>query len=161
MSLLASLAESDFSAWLSISMLGFPTLIAVHSVGMAIVVGLSLIVSLYLCRVITGFDQALIPRLLSLALWGFGVNLITGLLLFMTRGPEYLGSYMFLLKMLLVAVSATILVWLRYRFRRSAAGDAVLSSDRAARVLSLTSTGAFLGAVIAGRLIAYLSDLYR
>jgi hypothetical protein len=141
-------------------MLGFPTLIALHSVGMAVAVGLSLMVTLHLNQVFTGFNVQLIPRILSIAVWGFILNLITGLALFVSRGPEYIDSYIFLIKMLLVVISAIILFWLRQHLRLIKLTTEVSVTDRIAKNMSLFSTATWFGAVIAGRLIAYLSDLY-
>ena len=141
-------------------MLGFPTLIALHSVGMAVAVGLSLMVTLHLNQVFTGFNVQLIPRILSVAVWGFILNLITGLALFVSRGPEYIDSYIFLIKMLLVVISAVILFWLRQHLRLTKLTTEVSVADRTAKNMSLFSTVTWFGAVIAGRLIAYLSDLY-
>jgi hypothetical protein len=141
-------------------MLGFPTLIALHSVGMAVAVGLSLMVTLHLNQVFTGFNVQLIPRILSIAVWGFILNLITGLALFVSRGPEYIDSYIFLIKMLLVVISAVILFWLRQHLRLTKLTTEVSVADRTAKNMALFSTVTWFGAVIAGRLIAYLSDLY-
>ena len=159
MALLTYLEDSALSQWLGISMLGFPTLIALHSVGMAVAVGLSLIVTLRLYRVVPGLDNWLIPRLLNLALWGFVLNLITGLALFITRGTEYISSAIFLIKMLLVLIGAMIMFRIWLQLERSGP-NAVTAEVDSVRVMSLVSTVSFIGAVIAGRLIAYLSDLY-
>lgn len=160
MSFLAYLEDSAFSDWVLLSMLGFPTLIALHSVGMAVAVGLSFMVTLHLNHIFTGFDVQLIPRLLTLAVWGFVLNLITGLALFVSRGPEYIGSYIFLLKMLLVTISAIILFWLRQHLRPMKQTTELPAADRIAKNMSLVATATWFGAVVAGRLIAYLSDLY-
>ncbi len=160
MNILAYLEASAFSEWVLISMLGFPTLIALHSVGMAVAVGLSFMVTLHLNQVFTGFNVQLIPRILSVAVWGFILNLITGLALFVSRGPEYIDSYIFLIKMLLVVISAIILFWLRQHLQPVKLTTEASVADRIAKNMSLVSTVTWFGAVIAGRLIAYLSDLY-
>ena len=160
MSFLALLEASAFSEWVLTSMLGFPTLIALHSVGMAVAVGLSFMVTLHLNQIFTGFSVQLIPRLLSIAVWGFILNFITGLALFISRGPEYIDSYIFLIKMLLVVISAIILFWLRQHLKPINLTTEVSVADRSAKNMSLISTVTWFGAVIAGRLIAYLSDIY-
>lgn len=161
MSFLADLEASALSEWLAVSMLGFPTLIALHSVGMAVVVGLSLMVALRLNGVITGIQGPVVLKFLTIAVWGFGLNLVTGLALFITRGPEYITAYIFLIKMLLVLGSATILFWLRRRLRIGGATTETLAADGIARTMSVIATVTWFAAVVAGRLIAYLSDIYR
>jgi len=155
------LADSEFSYWLSVSMAGFPTLIALHSVGMGAAVGLSMAVTLRLHGALPDLGRFPVQRLLDVAMWGFTLNLVTGLLLFITRGPEYLASGIFLLKMLLVFIGTALLLVVRQRVRALASGSGALLDDGMARALSLVATVAWFGAVVTGRLIAYLSDLYR
>jgi hypothetical protein len=160
MSVLVYLQESAFSQWLSISMFGFPLLIALHSVGMGAVVGLSLIVTLRLYGNLPGIGGPVLPQLLQVAVWGFALNFLTGLGIFITRGPEYATSLIFLLKMLLVVVGAAILFWLRAELVRAPTAP-VRVSERVVRRMSLVASTLWFGAVVTGRLIAYLSSLYR
>jgi hypothetical protein len=141
------------------AMLGFPTLIALHSVGMAIVVGLTFVIALRLNGVVSGLDRPLLLRFVSLAVWGFTLNLVTGLMLFVTRGSEYLATGIFLIKMLLVLLSAALVVWIGQRLRGAPAATDVFV-DRLAGRLAIAATTLWFGAVVAGRLIAYVSDLY-
>jgi len=141
-------------------MLGFPTFIALHSVGMAVVVGLSLMVALQLNQIFAGLKGQATLGLLTIAAWGFVLNLITGLALFITLGSGYISSLTFVIKMLLVIIGATILFWLRRRLKTLNLRSEILAGDVIARRMSLVSTASFFGAVVAGRLIAYLSDLY-
>ncbi len=161
MNFLSFLEDSAFSDWLLVSMWGFPSLIALHSVGMAVVVGLSLIIALRLNGWLDVIDAPLLSRLVGIAGWGFVLNFLTGLALFITRGSEYITAAMFLAKMLLVLASAGILFWLGFRFRQARPSSGVLSDDRPARALSVIAATLWFAAVVAGRLIAYLSDLYR
>jgi len=161
LNVLIDLQESAFSGWLALSMLGFPTLIALHSVGMAVVVGLSLIVTLRLYGLLDGIDSNLLPRLLSVAIWGFTLNFLTGILLFITRGSEYIVSLIFLTKMLLVIVSAVLLFVLRHHLESAGESSNAVTRERFSRVMSLVATATWFGAVVAGRLIAYLSSIYR
>jgi len=160
MGFLETLEATAFAKWVLISMLGFPTLIALHSIGMGVAVGLSLIVTMRLNRVITGIDARLLPRLLTLAVSGFVLNLVTGLALFVSRGTEYIASGIFLLKMLFVIVSAAILFWLRRQLIVAAQMTDVRTADHRAKQMSVVFTVTWFCAVITGRLIAYLSDLY-
>lgn len=141
-------------------MLGFPTLIALHSIGMAVAVGLSFMITLHLNQVIVGFNQELIPNLLDIAILGFALNFVTGLALFVARGPEYIVSTVFLIKMLLVILSALILFWLRLNVALARSTPEFSEANGLRRTMSLVSTVTWFGAVVTGRLIAYLSDLY-
>jgi len=161
LSFLTYLANSAFSQWLGLSMLGFPTLIALHSVGMGVVVGLTLVVAMRLNGIIKGMPAPVVLKLLRIAVWGFFLNLVTGVVLFITRGPEYITAYIFLIKMLLVVVSAVIVFWLRDRLAPVEAIPAGSVEDGPARRMSVVATVTWFGAVVAGRLIAYLSTIYQ
>jgi hypothetical protein len=88
------------------------------------------------------------------------LNLITGLALFVSRGTEYIASGIFLLKMLLVIVSAAILFWLRRQLTVSAQMTDIQAVDGRVQQMSVVFTVTWFCAVVTGRLIAYLSDLY-
>jgi len=161
MGLMQALQNSALAEWLSVSMLGAPTLIAIHSVGMAVAVGLALIVAMRLNGWLGDLSARQLGRLLDVALGGFALNFITGLGIFVTRAAEYVVSYMFMTKMLFVILSIGTLLLLRERLGRTPTSDAYAGADAIARRLSLASVAFWFGAVISGRLIAYLSELYR
>lgn len=160
MDFLTYLEASAFSEWVLTSMLGFPTFIALHSVGMAVAVGLSFIVTLHLNEIFTGFREQLVARFLDIAIWGFTLNFVTGMVLFISRGTDYISSFVFLLKMLLVAISAVFMFWLRDHLGHVVPAVESSGSDRIAKSMSIITTVTWFGAVVTGRLIAYLSDLY-
>ena len=141
-------------------MLGFPTLIALHSIGMAVAAGLTFIVTMSLNRFIASIAEAHLPRILRIAMWGFVLNLVTGLAIFFPRGTDYITNFTFLVKMLLVLISATILVWLKSQLAAIAKESKDVFNSVSARLLSLVSSAAWVGAIITGRLIAYLGSVY-
>ncbi|MDG2089464.1 MAG: hypothetical protein P8J68_12080 [Arenicellaceae bacterium] len=160
MNFLATLESTAFSEWVLTSMLGFPTLIALHSVGMAIAAGLSIFVSLYLNGLLSRLAQEHLPRLLRLAMLGFFLNLVTGLALFVSRGADYITNVTFLIKMSLVLISAISLGWLRHHLMELLTSSVNLYEDSLSRRVSLISIATWVGAIIAGRLIAYVGTLY-
>jgi hypothetical protein len=158
--LLERLASSAFSEWLSVSLLGFPTLIALHSVGLGAIVGLTLMVCLRLHCVFGGISLQVLPRLLTVAVWGFYLNLATGICIFITRADEYAAATIFLVKMAFVIASTVLVFWLRGRLRPWALATGEPAADPLANRVSLVASISWFAAVLAGRLIAYLSDLY-
>ncbi len=160
MNFLETLESTAFSQWVLTSMLGFPTLIALHSIGMAVAAGLTIMVTLYLYRFVAGIADARLPGILRIAMWGFLLNLVTGLAIFVPRGTEYLANVTFLVKMLLVLISAAILVWLRSHIAQLATASVDVCSSVPARRLSLVSSATWIGAIVTGRLIAYLGSVY-
>ena len=141
-------------------MLGFPTMIALHSIGMAVAAGLTIVVTLYLYRIVSGIAEAHLTGFLRIATWGFMLNLVTGLTLFVPRGSEYIANVTFLVKMLLVLISATILFWLKSHLAKLAKGSGEACDNVPARRLSLVSSASWIGAIVSGRLIAYVGTIY-
>lgn len=160
MNFLRILESTAFSEWVLTSMLGFPTLIALHSIGMAVAAGLTIVVTLYLYRFVAGIADARLPGILRIAMWGFLLNLVTGLAIFVPRGTEYLANVTFLVKMLLVLISAAILVWLKSHVAQLARKSVDVCNSVPARRLSLVSSATWIGAIVTGRLIAYLGSVY-
>jgi hypothetical protein len=121
MSVLTSIQSSALSQWLSVSMLGVPTMMGLHSVGMAVAVGLSLMVTLRLYGVITGFRPQSIRGFPGIAVPGFALNLLTGVVTVFTRAADYAGSPLIIFKLVIVGVSAVLLFLLRRRFTSATA----------------------------------------
>ena len=160
MNFLEILESTAFSEWVLISMLGFPTLIALHSIGMAVAAGLTIIVTLHLYRFVPGIPGARLPGILRIAMWGFMLNLVTGLAIFIPRGTEYITNITFLVKMLLVLISAAILIWLKSHFTKIAKGSGNLRASVQSRRLSLVCSATWIGGIVTGRLIAYVGTIY-
>ena len=141
--------ESD-SIW------AYPTVLTLHTVGLAIVVGTSAVLNLRLI----GAGGRLPPsrlRALFPALWvGFWINAITGSLLFAADAASKGSSRLFAAKLLFVAgAMVPMLVLERGRYYRADADLAIVSGT--AKLLAAGSLGAWIAAITAGRLLAYVS----
>jgi len=117
-------------------------------------------VCLRLHRVFTGISLQMLPRLLTVAVWGFYLNLATGICIFITRADEYATATIFLVKMTFVIASTVLVFWLRRRLRTWSLAIGEPAVDPTAKAISLVASIMWFAAVLAGRLIAYLSDLY-
>jgi hypothetical protein len=136
-------------AWIGSHPWLYPGLEVVHLLGVALLVG-NLVA--FESRVL-GWGQALplqaLARLsLVLALCGFGLAALSGLLMFAAHPGEMLANRSFVLKMGLLVLAGTNAALFHAR-----AG--LQRMDRLARVQTLASLGLWIGAMIAGRWIAY------
>jgi len=136
-------------AWIGSHPWLYPGLEVVHLLGVALLVG-NLVA--FESRVL-GWGQALplqaLARLsLVLALCGFGLAALSGLLMFAAHPGEMLANRAFVLKMGLLMLAGTNAAMFHAR-----AG--LQRMDRLARVQTLASLGLWIGAMIAGRWIAY------
>jgi hypothetical protein len=83
----------------------WPTCETLHFVGLSLLVGVVLLVDLRVLGVVKGVSFASLHRLLPLAAFGFGVNVITGLLFFVGIPGQYIGNKAFLWKIAFVLVA--------------------------------------------------------
>jgi len=134
------------------SVWAFPTILTLHTTGMAVLVGASWLLDLRLL----GLAGRNTP--LSAFRWvfpaialGLIVNLLTGVLLFIKNATTWGTAVPFGVKMLLVVVSVLLLLPVRKYVNRAEAGEV----GGNVRLLAIASILAWTGAVTAGRLLAY------
>lgn len=139
---LATWARESPSIW------AYPTISTLHTVGLAIVVGASTVVNLRLL----GFAPAIpVTALRSLfpILWaGFVVNFLSGTLLFMADATTKSGQRVFWVKLGCIVLALAMALRVAKRLRQQ--------DDVLLRPLALASLFLWAGAIVAGRLMAYL-----
>jgi hypothetical protein len=157
MDFLARVQGSAVSQWIagSESLLAYPTILTLHTVGMAIVVGTCAVMALRVLGVasempLSGFRHA------SRLVWsGFTVNATTGVGLFAMDAVHKASQPVFFVKLTLIALALVCYAQLRRRvFASPAAGEVRIGT--AAKALAFVSLILWTGATVAGRLMAYL-----
>jgi hypothetical protein len=130
-------------------------MIACHAFGMAIMVGLSLMLDLRLLGWFAGIPFAASQRLFGLAWVGFGINSVSGAALFSSQATSYIVDVVFMSKMLLVVLGAITVALLQTSLAKSDswADGQVPAGTRAIAAVSIVF---WVGAIILGRLTAYL-----
>jgi len=155
----------DFLLWLYDSSLAdavrsttwvYPWVNAFHSVGMGFLVGVIFMISLRVFG-FGSFSIAPLERFLLVVWIAFAVSLSTGTALFIADASRFFFSPTFRIKALFIVLGA-ITAWMlcRIAFRDGAgwsqAGDAPLS----AKVIAGATFVCWTGAILAGRMTAYL-----
>jgi hypothetical protein len=155
MAVLEWLEMSGLSTWVreGETIWAFPTILTLHTFGLGLLVGASLVVDLRLLGI--GRRLALAPlRPLFSVMWGgFWLNAITGSMLFAADATGRGTSALFLTKLLFVAVGVATMVLIR-----RAVFDAPQAAAAAAppRLLAILSLAAWASAITTGRLLAYV-----
>ena len=135
------------------SVWAFPTILTLHTTGMAILVGASWLLDLRLLGVAARNTPLSAFRWVFPAItFGLIVNLVTGVFLFIKNAATWGTAVPFGVKMLLVVTSVVLLLPIRKYVYGSDAGEA----GGNVRLLAIASILAWTGAVTAGRLLAYL-----
>ena len=158
MAFFRSLQTSAFTEWFlgSDSIWTYPTVLTLHAVGMAILVGASFVIHL---RVLHVAEAIPLRRLLPLYrfIWiGFAINLLSGLILFVTEAADRVVDPVFYVKMGSIAVALWLGLIVKHRVidqRDTTEVTTVHSRSMAAAALALWTV-----AIVAGRLMAYLKS---
>lgn len=153
MELLAWMESWSLSLWVRESNYGYYVLLNGHAIGMAIVVGVVLMLDLRLLGYAHRLPMEVFDRLLAIGWIGFGVNAVSGFILFAAQGQRYMQNWPFLIKMGLI-VGGGLLMWLIGRMMRSSDEHLGMGIGRAGRLATL-SIACWVGAIVAGRIIAY------
>ena len=135
-------------------MWAMPTVLTLHTTGMAVLVGASWVLDLRLLGINRNVPLSAYRWVFRAVAIGLIVNLITGVLLFMKNATTWGTALPFLAKMAFVVASAATILPIRTYVLNSGAGPSEIS-DRA-RMLAIASIVAWTAAVTAGRLLAYL-----
>jgi len=140
------------SAWL------FHAFDTIHTLGIVLVAGAIMIVDLRLLglglRSVPVTD--LVSRVVPLTRWGFGLMIVSGVLLFSSEAVKMYYSPAFRIKLILLAlVGVNALVFRRMIYRDVANWDGASVVPREARLAGLLSLVFWIAIIAAGRAIAY------
>lgn len=149
------LEGTGFAEWVRSSVAGYPLMIACHAIGMGVMVGLAIVLALRLLGSFSAIPYSALQRFLGIAWLGFGVNFLSGFGLFSAQATSYLTDWVFLTKMGLVVLGGITVAYLQGAMGRDAAGWGA-AAPSGVRVVAALSIVFWVGAIIMGRLTAYL-----
>jgi hypothetical protein len=151
------LQQTALARWIgeSGSLLGYPTILFLHTIGLATVAGLNAGINLRILGLAPALPLAPMVRLYP-AMWtAFAVTTASGLALLIADATTKLGQTVFYVKLLFVLLAVVNLQLIKTRVLRDPQVDArALTAN--ARLLAVTSLFFLIAATTAGRLIAYI-----
>ena len=157
MGLLTWMESTGFSEWILTSTTGWPLMLSIHAIGLAIVVGVIFSMDLRVLGLYGTIPYTSLYGLLRIAWIGIIMNVITGFSIFMTQATMYVTSLPFLLKITFIILGIANLVYTQKVLKRDAAAwQAAGKVPQLGIVLASTSLFFWVFAVVTGRLIAYL-----
>ncbi len=166
MELLAHLEQISFFAWVreSRSLLAYPSILLLHTIGMAVVVGLIAGIDLR----ILGFAPALpltpMRKFLPIMWAAFAVNAVTGAILLAADATTKLTNPDFFVKMAFIFLALIVQRLIDGRVFPDAVIHDPVAGDptplpRQTKMLAAASLVCWLGAITAGRLLAYVGPV--
>jgi len=156
MSFLETIEALGFSTWVreSPSKLAYPTILWLHVMGMGVVAGTSALISLRLLGVSPKTPLEPLERLYPLMWFGFWINALTGTALLMASATMKLVDPTFYIKMVFIFSGVAVLQLTRKKVFRNLGPDGAVPDG--ARALAWAGLICWLGAITAGRLLAYI-----
>ena len=160
MDFLRLIEQSSFSQWVvgSSSVLAFPSILLLHTIGMGVVVGINAGIDLRILGLAPALPLAPMEKFFPLLWIGFWVNAVTGAILLAADATTKMTNPDFYVKMVFIGLAVVNLQMLRKRvFRDPLIDKAPLSSN--AKILAVLSMIFWLGAITSGRLLAYVGPV--
>ena len=151
------LESTRIALWVGESLWGYPIMLGMHVVGLAIVVGIFVMRDLRLIGCFEGLAYSSLDNLRNLGWTGFVINAFSGCFLFSSQATIFIESTPFLLKISMIFSAAILGAVIQTRMRdESVAWDSAGRAAGSVRALAAASIAMWSGAIIAGRLVAYL-----
>jgi hypothetical protein len=160
MNLLAIFEQSAISVWVreTPSIFAFPFILYLHTLGLAMLAGISIGLDFWLLGAKSRPPQALLVGVYRIMWLGFGINLLSGLALLAAYPAKALTNWVFFLKLALVAAALWVLEQTKGELL-VAPGVGTATINRRARQLAALSLLFWFGAIFAGRLLAYTHSI--
>lgn len=153
MGFLVWLEATGLAEWVRSSIPGYPSMIALHAIGMAVMVGLSLVIDMRVLGWFSGIPLTALKRFFGLGWLGFGINFLSGGALFSAQATTYITDWVFMTKMALVLLGAITAAILQPALAKAGPANQVSGGTKAVAALAIVF---WLAAIIMGRLTAYL-----
>jgi hypothetical protein len=154
------LEQTGFSIWVreSGSLLAFPGILLIHTYGMALVVGIVAAIDLRILGFAPALPLAPMAKFLPILWVAFWINAVTGTILLVADAATKLTNPDFGVKMVFIALAVVTQVMIQKRVFRDPKIDRGQFS-RNAKMLAVASLVCWLGAITAGRLLAYVGPV--
>jgi hypothetical protein len=158
---LSHLEQAAFFSWVreSRSLLAYPAILLLHTLGMAVVVGLIAGIDLRILGFAPALPLAPMRKFLPIMWAAFAVNAVTGAILLAADATTKLTNPDFFVKMGLIFLAVILRRLIDARVFPGPVVDDMIPLPRQTKVLAATSLVCWLGAITAGRLLAYVGPV--
>lgn len=148
------LEETGFSIWMRESGPAFFSSLVLHSLSMAMVVGVNVAIALRILGAAGHVPLSSMARFIPVAYWGLGVVLISGGLLLVAYPTKALTNPVFYFKLL--AVLAALFIARGWEKRLlSGTAHKIVRLPKRAKLLAMSSLVLWAAAITSGRFLAY------
>jgi hypothetical protein len=157
-SIVDTIVHSDLVVWVAESDWGYPIVLTLHAIGMALVVGIVLMFCIRVLGYANRIPLAGFQQLYPVLFIGAAINVCSGSLLFLANYTAFIHNTAFITKICLL-IAGSVAAWLlakdvRIQLQLSPGTDTITQRSRWIAAISLIL---WLGAITAGRIVGYTS----
>ena len=156
---LAMIEQTPLGVWMreSPSLLAFPGVLYQHTLGLAMLAGISVGLDCWVLAARTWPQRLSLVGLYRTMWLGFGINAVSGVVLLVAYPAKALTNWVFFAKLLLIVGAVIVLERMRGEATAAMAGDGSVSTR--VRGLAVVSLLLWAGTILAGRLLAYTHSI--
>jgi hypothetical protein len=147
--------RAPFSSFANNKSWVWPASETVHFIGMALLFGVVLTVNLRMLGMMKSISFAAVHRLLPLGIFGFILNVVSGMTFFIASPELYVGNAGFAAKMLLLVLAGISVIYFTVFDEPWAVGPDKEAPLRA-KVVAVTTMTLLLGVMYFGRMLPFL-----
>lgn len=158
-----ALSASPLAQWVAMSLWAYPTFLTAHGLGMAVVVGLTVMIGARILGFPSQVPLAPYIRTVPFGIFAFVVNAASGILLFIADASTLSRNPSFIVKIVLIVIGLVVLQRLyagplKRATAQAAAGEGDYRPTAADRRLAIAAILLWsLAVIVSGRAIAYLA----
>jgi hypothetical protein len=158
--MIEAIENSAYAVWVreSPSIFAYTSILSLHAIGLAIIVGINTLVALRLLGFVPGIPLQPLRKLFPWMYLGFAINLFSGTSLFVANLSNDLGNWLFIAKLVFILFAMINLELTRmYVFDRPAAAAATAAGalPKYSGTFAISSIVLWSLAMVAGRFTAY------
>jgi hypothetical protein len=153
--MLEALQNTAFSQWLLVSEWGYPIFLTLHSLGLAMLVGVLIIIDLRVLGFVRTIPLPPVKRLMTIVWIAFAVNATSGTALFAADAVKFFNSPTFLLKISSIVIGVTLAALISSKVLDPENTGGTLASPPVAKTLAAISIVVWIAAIGFGRYMAY------
>jgi hypothetical protein len=158
MELLAWIDQSAFATWVreSPSLWAYPGIITVHTVGLALLVGTNAVIDLSILSSVPRTALAPMTKLFPIMWIGFWLNALSGVALLVADASAMVTNPVMWIKFGFIILAVLNMRLITHGVFRGLSGEAPVSFR--GKALAASSLILWMGAIVAGRLTAYIGQ---
>lgn len=153
------LKTSTFSGFITEKVWGWPALEALHFVGLSLMFGVIVVVDLRILGMIKSVSYSALHRLLPWGVLGFGINLVSGMLFFITQPEQYIENIALQWKVVLIVLGGINVLYFTifdHAWNLEPGEDAPLTG----KVMAVVTIAVWIGVIYLGRMMPFIGGSF-